>query len=250
MREQAIQTAIAVSRKRYPTATAVFAAGSLVRGEGTPYSDLDLVVILPSVPNAYRESFLFDNRPVEAFVHDSETLQYFFLELDRPSGAPALPQMVAEGAVVVDTTGSSRELKELARSLLAAGPPALTSAEHSQIRYHISDLLDDLRTPRAPVELLAIGARLFEILADYQLRARQHWSGKGKSLAYALSREEGDLSNRYADAFGRLFISGESEMVVALVRRVLEPYGGPLFDGQLRHDCRGNRRRALNLFDH
>lgn len=231
MREDIIQMAMAVSRMRYPSATVVFAAGSLVRGEGTSHSDLDLVVILSSVPNAYRESFHFHDFPVEAFVHDSETLRYFFLEVDRPSGAPTLPQMVAEGVVVLDTTGSSRELKELAQSLLAAGPPALTPAQQNQIRYQISDLLDDLRTPRAPLELLAIGSRLFEILADYQLRARQHWSGKGKSLAYALSRKEADLANRYSEAFGRMFISGECEAVIALATRVLEPYGGPLFDG-------------------
>ena len=29
---------------RYPTANVILLAGSLLRGEGTPYSDLDLIV--------------------------------------------------------------------------------------------------------------------------------------------------------------------------------------------------------------
>ena len=34
-----------ICSQRYPDAAVAFAAGSLMRGEGTPYSDLDLVVV-------------------------------------------------------------------------------------------------------------------------------------------------------------------------------------------------------------
>ena len=34
------------------------------------------------------------NTPVEVFVHDPGTLEYFFVEMDVASGIPALPQMV------------------------------------------------------------------------------------------------------------------------------------------------------------
>jgi predicted nucleotidyltransferase len=43
--EQIIGTAKAIRSARYRDASAVFAAGSVVRGEGTAYSDLDLVVV-------------------------------------------------------------------------------------------------------------------------------------------------------------------------------------------------------------
>lgn len=86
-----------VFSQRYPDAAVAFAAGSLVRGEGTEYSDLDLVVVYPTVPGAYRESFRFQGLPVEVFIHDPETLEYFFVEMDVASGIPALPHMVMEG---------------------------------------------------------------------------------------------------------------------------------------------------------
>lgn len=71
-----------ICAQRYPDAAAAFAAGSLMRGEGTRYSDLDLVVVYSALPAAYRESFRLQGLPVEAFVHDPETLEYCFVEMD------------------------------------------------------------------------------------------------------------------------------------------------------------------------
>ena len=59
---------------RYPQSQLIFFAGSIVRGEGTSASDLDLVVVFDQLPNAYRESFIYKDWPVEAFVHDPQTL--------------------------------------------------------------------------------------------------------------------------------------------------------------------------------
>jgi predicted nucleotidyltransferase len=51
-----LDAARAIRIRRYPDASVVFAAGSLVRGEGTAYSDLDLVVVYPAVPTAVKAS--------------------------------------------------------------------------------------------------------------------------------------------------------------------------------------------------
>ena len=88
MSARIIDIAGAIRSLRYADAGAVFAAGSIVRGEGTPFSDLDLVIVYPQLERAYRESFRFDGLPVEAFVHDPATLEYFFTEVDRPTGIP------------------------------------------------------------------------------------------------------------------------------------------------------------------
>jgi len=100
LKHNVLKLAYSICEQRYSEAKALFAAGSFIRGEETAFSDLDLVVVYESLPNAYRESFRFDGIPVEAFVHDPQTLNYFFLEVDRPSGVPALPQMVQEGVEI------------------------------------------------------------------------------------------------------------------------------------------------------
>src|SRR5436190_24007093 len=125
MHERIINVANEIRLERYPGADVVFAAGSIVRGEGTAFSDLDLVIVHRHLAHAYRESFRFGGYQVEAFVHDRATLEYFIFDMDRPSGVPALPQMIVEGIEVPGPTTMSRMLKELASSVINAGPPAL-----------------------------------------------------------------------------------------------------------------------------
>jgi len=76
--------------ERYGDAAVVFLAGSIMRGEDTDTSDLDLVVVNERIDAAFRESFRYAGWPVEAFVHDPEALRFFFLHVDRPAGCPHL----------------------------------------------------------------------------------------------------------------------------------------------------------------
>ena len=47
-----VEIAGIIRAQRYPEAMTMFLAGSLVREEGTPYSDLDLVVVFNRLPTA------------------------------------------------------------------------------------------------------------------------------------------------------------------------------------------------------
>ena len=62
---------------RYQGANAIFVTGSVVRGEATAHSDLDLVILFPKVERAYRESFIHKGWPVEAFIHDPRNTSVF-----------------------------------------------------------------------------------------------------------------------------------------------------------------------------
>ena len=231
MNDRIIDVARAIRLERYPDAAVVFAAGSLIRGEGTAYSDLDLVVVYAALPSAYRESFKSHGYPVEAFVHDRETLEYFFLEVDRPSGVPALPQMVVEGVEVPAPNDLSLALKQRAAALIAAGPPALDTEAEQRWRYAVTDLLDDLRDARSHDERVGTGARLYEQLADYYLRRQGLWSAKGKEIPRALRRTDPDLCARYCQSFDTLFKVGDVDSVIKLAEELLQAGGGPLFDG-------------------
>jgi predicted nucleotidyltransferase len=210
---------------------AVFAAGSIVRGEGTASSDMDLVVVFASLAFAYRESFRFDGYPVEAFVHDPETLEYFFVDVDRPSGVPTLPQMILEGVEIPAANDASRRLKQLAASVIEAGPPRLDAQTEQRMRYFVSDLIDDLRAPRSRDELVAAGTRLYEQLADYHLRRQGLWSAKGKAIPRALQRVDPELCRKYSQSFDALFRLADATAVVDLAVELLGAAGGILFEG-------------------
>ena len=70
-------------QERYSNAKAIFWAGSVSQDRGTSASDLDLVIVFDAIPNAYREAFVYDGWPIDAFIHDTDTLRYFFEESVR-----------------------------------------------------------------------------------------------------------------------------------------------------------------------
>lgn len=228
--EDIIRIARQIRDQRYSRSEVAFAAGSLIRGEATRFSDIDLVVVYDHLPQAYRESFTVASFPVEAFVHDPETLAYFMDE-DCASGIPSLPQMIKEGVEVPESTPLSRILKARAESVLAAGPPKLTDHDQRAKRYGITDLVDDLRDPRSGDELMATGVRLYAELADHYLRTNGFWSGTGKSIPRALKKADPTFFGKYTCSFQELFREAKPQAVIDLAEEVLKSQGGFLFDG-------------------
>ena len=244
MRSEPAQVTQKLFDNRYSDASLIFLAGSIIRGEATPFSDLDLVVIFDQLPAAYRESFHFEGFAIEAFVHDPETLNYFFFEVDRPLGIPSLAQMVLEGVEIPKSNGLSRSLKQLATSVIQLGPPELSEEDVRKLRYEITSLTDDIREPRSRDELLAAATELYEALANYYLRTNHRWSAKGKSIPRILRQANADLCLRYSASFDELFVHARPERVVALVEEILAPCGGLLFDGHRLH-AQANYRKVL-----
>lgn len=64
------ETALKIYREKFSDAKVIFLAGSVMRGEGTDFSDLDIVIVYESIEAAFRDSFSFDSWPIEVFVHD------------------------------------------------------------------------------------------------------------------------------------------------------------------------------------
>ncbi|MBN8540888.1 MAG: nucleotidyltransferase domain-containing protein [Deltaproteobacteria bacterium] len=227
---------------RYHGADAVLVAGSVVRGEASAYSDLDLVVIFPKVPAAYRESFTHKGWPVEAFIHDLETLRYFFYRVDRPEGSATLCEMVKEGLEVPGPSKATDEAKALAAMILKEGPPALSAEEVEDRRYNISELIDDLREPRSRHEMNASAARLYGDLGDFFCRSRGAWTGLGKGLLKRIKSLDPAMARRFSDSFDQVFLHGQPAALIALTEEWLTPYGGFLFDAYRReapHNWRG-----------
>jgi hypothetical protein len=225
-----VEAAQRVWRERYAGARVIFLAGSVMRGEATPASDLDIVVVFDSLPNAYREAFVFGGWPVEAFVHDPSTLARFF-EKDRERAVPALMCMVMEGSEIPGACELSAELKRAAREMYEAGPPRLDEAEMRLRRYRLTDWIDDIRFPRSGEELTASGAWLYQDAADFYFRARGLWAAHSKTVPRRLRETDAAFAEEFLAAFEALFREKRVEPAVALVERMLAPFGGTLFEG-------------------
>ena len=207
----------------------MFAAGSIMRGEGNELSDIDLVVVYPTLPRAWRETFVVDGFPVEAFVHDPETLAYF-IQGDVDSGAPIIVHMIANGTVISVEPQKAEELQQQARSILARGPNPLTGERYDTMRYFLSDLVDDLRAERPLEEIAALSALLYPRLIDLILLGRNQWTGKGKWGPRLLRRFDPTLADLVTKAFAET-VQGQTAALLSLAEQVLNQHGGRYLDG-------------------
>jgi hypothetical protein len=241
--EQAISTAEHALGSRFPEAACAFVAGSILRGQGTVASDIDLVVIYDRLDAAWRESFIDGGFPVEAFVHDPETLGWF-IDQDIELGYPIMADMVATGRVIGSDVVRANTLKAYAAGIISNGPPPLATKRRDLLRYVITDMLDDLRGTRSLAEIRAIAAQLFQPLADLTLLGRGTWSGKGKWIPRLLATLDRQLAQQFDDAF-RLAAEGNSAAILALADNELARHGGAFFAGDKRQ-APGNARRAVD----
>jgi Nucleotidyltransferase domain len=224
-------TVLCLYKQQYSNAIAIFWAGSVTTGNYTGRSDLDLVVIFEHVPNAYREAFVYEDWKVDTFIHDLETLRYFFEEIDGKSGMPALPQMILTGILITPPSTISEQIKCLAQKTMDAGPPPWSKEQLDRARFFITDLLDDILCPQNRAEQLASTAKLYDLLAEFYFRAQNKWQASGKTILHSLKKQDYYLFSMYRDAFDELFKHNHTQQLEKLVLKILAPHGGLLWEG-------------------
>ncbi|AKI98002.1 MAG: nucleotidyltransferase domain-containing protein [Thermotogae bacterium] len=230
---EAIKIAKKFIEKYYTNCLVAFLSGSVVRGEGTPTSDLDIVVILKPGEKHHRRSFIFNNQPIEVFANTEESIEKFF-KFDVAEKEPSLPQMCSEGIIIRDTHGLGERIKERACELLAKGPGILSKKEIDDYRYSITDLLDDFSGSTKKEESIFIVERLVNNAVKLHLLANGQWVGKGKWLYRALKSFDPDLAKELVTAMELFFCHNNASAVIELVDRILAPFGGRLFEGYYR----------------
>ena len=213
----------------FPHCQGALLAGSVVRGEATETSDLDIVIFDNTIHASYRESLIEFGWAIEVFVHNLISYKSFF-ESDCERARPSLPRMVLEGIVLKDEEIID-SIKKEAKEMLENGP-AKWSTETIQIkRYFITDALDDFKGCSNRAEELFIANRLAELVSEFVLRTNRHWIGESKWLVRSLKQYDEQFAHQFVEAFDLFYKMGDKKQVIYLVESILEPFGGPLFEG-------------------
>jgi hypothetical protein len=228
-------------KERHPSALVAFVAGSIVRGEATAFSDIDLVIVYDKVAHPFRESLIFEDWPVECFIHDAATARYFFEEVDGKAGDISLPSMVLEGRMIPGESAAGLALREMAKRHVEKGPAVLGAETLVNSRYMITDLVDDLRAYRNEIELYATLGALHEALASFHFRAHGRWSASKKHISRRLLKTEPALALRWIQSFEAAY-RGKVEPIIELAEVLLKPFGGFCFEGY-RRDAPADWRR-------
>ncbi|WP_079478934.1 nucleotidyltransferase domain-containing protein [Halobacillus salinus] len=215
--------------ERFPDCQGALLAGSVVRGEATETSDLDIVIFDKNLPWSFRESLVESGWPVELFAHNLTSYKQF-IAMDCESGTPTMPRMIAEGIVLKDE-GILDSLKKESQTIVDRGPEEWSGEFIRTKRYFLTDALDDFLGSKSRAEDLFIANSLAELVQEFVLRTNCHWIGTSKWVVRELKRFDESFAEEFINAFDTFYVSGEKGKVVQLVDKVLAPYGGRLFDG-------------------
>lgn len=218
---------------RFPDALGGLVAGSTARGDDTPSSDLDLIVLLPGRPAPMRRTEHLQGRLVEFFVHSEESF-VSFIDRERQLRRSPLLHMCAHGLIISDHDQRLARLQDLARDRWSAGPAPLTDDELDDRRYRLTALLDDLADEANPVDRAALAAAVFTDVADLALVSRGRWSGTGRWLTRRLRETDAELSDNLAAGL-RAAVHGDATILLRCGRAELDRLGGPLDRGYERH---------------
>jgi predicted nucleotidyltransferase len=234
-RSDPIEAATAFVDTHFPESLCAFVAGSIFRGEETPTSDLDIVIITTRDDAPFRASYREHGWPIEAFVHTPDSYpRWFIIDGNRPS----LAFMVDEGTVVRDTDGRAARVKAEAHAFLERGPVPLSEAELEDLRYSLTDALDDFIGCDDVAEGMLIAVALAKTSADLILLSNRQWIGAGKWVPRALRRFDPGLSSQLHRALRDYGRYGDKEPLTEFARHALALTGGAMFEGYYR---KGNR---------
>lgn len=213
----------------FPHCDAALLSGSVVRGEATDTSDLDIIVFDQLTQNPFRESHIMFGWPIEVFVHNFVSYRKFF-ESDVLRARPSLPRMVHEG-VPIKKHHRLEAIKNEATALLSQGPPEWTEQEIRLKRYFITDTLDDFIGSSNRYEEIFIANKLAELLHEFVLRTNKRWIGSSKWVYKEMNMFDTALADTFMQAFDSFYKSGNKELVINLTDAILKPHQGRLFDG-------------------
>lgn len=215
--------------KYFPNCNGALLAGSVVRGEATETSDLDIVIFDETFPSSYRETFIEFEWPIEVFVHNGSSYKSFF-DSDRERARPSLPRMVSEGIILKDD-GIMEAIKKEAEELLKEGPEKWTEITIRIKRYFLTDTLDDFIGSSNRAEGIFIANTLAELTSEFVLRTNQRWIGTSKWIVRSLKAFDEDFANQFVEAFDTYYTIGDKSRVICLVEAAMEPHGGRLLEG-------------------
>ncbi|WP_088040984.1 nucleotidyltransferase domain-containing protein [Bacillus sp. EAC] len=222
------EAAIKFIESEFPSCLGAILSGSVIRGDYTETSDLDLIII-ENRPNAYRESLIKFDWKIEVFVYDHISYKSFF-ESDIKRARPSIIRMIAEGITLKNHPILENIIIE-AKQLLKSGPDKWDEQTVASKHYFLSDVFEDFIGSTNKYELICIANTLLERLAEFILRTNNCWIGSSKWIYRELAEFDRVLTDEIFSAFHIFYESGDKKEVINLIDSILKPFGGKLFEG-------------------
>ena len=205
--------------------------GSIVRGNATATSDLDITVLLPGPPAPYRDSIMFGGWPVELFVHTERRSRTTARRIKIVASRRSCDWSASRSSCSTPTAPAP--LQQECAAEVAAGPRPLLTGELACAGTGSPTCSPTSRASTDHGELAAISARCGRTRPAAAHRTG-HWTGTGKGLRRELRRTTRRRRRRTEPTSSTgcaPSIAGDPGPLISVCDRVLDRFGGRHFDG-------------------
>lgn len=171
----------------------IIASGTIIRGNPSPSSDLDLYV-LHRAPERQRVQRFFGGVPAEIFVNPPARVERSF-ESDRRDGRLITAHLLATGFVVYDADPVVEQLRARAAQVLDS-PPEPSPEKLIRERYAVSTGLEDAEdVAEVDADLCAaLLCRVVERAVEYRFWTARRWQPRYKDTFSALETLDSGLA--------------------------------------------------------
>lgn len=218
--------------RRFPGATTVIVAGSTARGERTPTSDVDLLLLGPDGfleggADSLAATYAHEGEAIEVFAYTPEGFERW-AQRGIDDWRPVIVRMLLEGRALVADDALDAMRERWATTYDVGPQPA--AAELDLLRYTVTDLLDDLADATDDLERRVVADALLRQVASLALVANHRWIGTGKHLARELRRWDAARAARLTEPY----VVGDLVAFHAAASAELDAAGGRLHTGFTR----------------
>lgn len=227
-REDACALALHFVRAHFPTAVAVFGFGSAFAARFRPYSDIDLVIVLPQGRFLRNRCGVFRGVPFDLHVFGVGAAEQVIRYAKRSGNASVLLP-IATGEVLADPALVAEDIRTRFAQAFAEGPEPAPPRAVATLRHTVTtqllDMAGGLNADEAAMAALAVYPMLMRLL----FAQTRTWRHRGKWAARHGDSLFEDLVPRLRAAYGRAMADGDVAPLTDLALRILERSGGPLW---------------------
>lgn len=118
--------------------------------------------------------------------------------------------MMLQGNEVLMPNELGNRAKAIAGETLTKGPDSWSQKQIDKECFLITDILDDIRTPKSKEKQITSAAHLFEPLLQFYFRSQKKWAANDKSLRCLFKAESPELAEEWTQVFENLAKTGDA----------------------------------------
>jgi len=228
--DEALHLAKKFVSKRFPDALCVFIGGSLLRGHGNAYSDVDIVIIKEKVKNSIHKSLIYQNLPIEYSLFDLQTLEQKFSK-DLKKNMRAGLHLMEKAHVISADPKTAKILRQMIKKGLSRGPRRYSFKEIEKLRYKISDGLDDLRSLKGDPKLFGLAMQMYPAIEELFFAIHKTWRESGKYFFEAARAIDKKFPVKLISAYKQISENNNPQPLIAVIEKLLADAGGVIWEG-------------------